>query len=399
MIYVGIDIGKPRHCAAAIDELGQIVLKPIVVVQDSAGLEALDQRLRTLGEPGCIKIGVEASGHYWKLLWQFLLSRDWHVEVLNPVLSAATARRHLRGRKTDADDALFIAKTLRDGGFHPLVIGSPELEQIKTLCRQRKWTVSLACNARRRLVTMLDRAFPEFVAQFADPCGRAALAVLAEAPNAKRMGALHLKRLTHLLCEHSNNRLGGERAAKLRSAARKSLAAEYDDEALASSVRLIIAQIEFVQTQLAQLDAEIALRFDALDHPIKTIPGIGRVTAPVILAEIGDINRFVGPRGAHRILAYAGLDPRVRESGLWKGRPKMSKRGSPMLRTALFQAAHMVRVHHPFFAAIYDRHRKEKQKHHTTAVSHVARKLVEIIYAVCKSNQPFDPSKLCPRAA
>jgi transposase len=398
MIYVGIDIGKSRHCAAAIDAQGQVVLKPIVVVQDSAGFTTFHERLLTLGEPAQTKIGLEASGHYWKLLWQFLLSHGWQVEVLNPVLSASTARHHLRGRKTDADDAIFIAKTLRDGGFKPLVVGSPELEQIKTLCRQRSWTVSLLCNAKRRLVTMLDRAFPEFVAQFADPYGRAALAVLKEAPNAKRVGALHLKRLTHLLCEHSNNRLGGERATKLRSAARASLAVEYDDEALASSVRLIIAQIEFVQAQLSQLDAEIARHFDALDHPIKTIPGIGRVTAPVILAEIGDIGRFQGPRGAHRILAYAGLEPRVRESGQWKGRPKMSKRGSPMLRTALFQAATMVRIHHPFFAAIYDRHRKEKQKHHTTAVSHVARKLVEIIYAVCKSNQPFDPAKLCPCA-
>ena len=103
-----------------------------------------------------------------------------------------------------------------------------------------------------------------------------------------------------------------------------------------------------------------------------------------------------GPRGANRILAYAGLDPRVRESGMWKGRTKMSKRGSSMLRTALFQAASMVRMHHPYFAAIYDRHRHERQKHHRIAISHVARKLVEIIYAVCKSKQPFDPVKLCP---
>jgi len=386
MIYVGIDIGKTRHCAAAIDEQGQVVLQPLVVVQDRAGLEALDQRLHTLGSATQLKIGVEASGHYWKLLWQFLLDRGWQVDVLNPVLSAATARRHLRGRKTDADDAIFIAKTLRDGGFSPLVVGAPEIEQIKTLCRQRSWTISLFANAKRRLITMLDRTFPEFASHFADPCGRAALAVLIEAPNAKRIAALHLTRLTHLLCEHSRNRLGSERATKLRNAA------------LVSSMRLVIAQIEFLQTQLAQLDAEISRHFTALHHPIQTIPGLGKVTAPVILSEIGDVRRFVGPRGAHRILAYAGLDPRVRESGQWKGRPKMSKRGSTTLRTALFQAASMVRLRHPFFAAIYHRHRIEKQKHHSTAISHVARKLVEIIYAVCKSNQPFDPAKLCPPA-
>ena len=109
-IYVGIDIGKFRHSVAAIDEQGQVVLKPVVVVQSQADLESLDQRLRTLGEPAQIKIGVEATGHYWKLLWQFLLERGWQVEVLNPVLSTATGRRQLRRRKSDAADAFFIPK-------------------------------------------------------------------------------------------------------------------------------------------------------------------------------------------------------------------------------------------------------------------------------------------------
>jgi transposase len=251
-------------------------------------------------------------------------------------------------------------------------------------------------NAKRRLASLMDQTFPEFATQFADPCGRAAFAVLKEAPNARRISQLHLKRLTHLLCHGSNNQMGSSRAVKLRTAARQSIAVNHDDEALNCSVLLIVAQIEFLQEQIAQLGRQIGRAFDALDHPIKTIPGIGRVTAPVILSELGCISRFAGPRGAHRMLAYAGLDPCVRESGMWKGRIKMSKRGSPVLRTALFQAASMGRLHHPFFAAIYDRQRHQKQKHHHIAISHVARKLVEIIYAVCKSNQPFDPSKLCP---
>lgn len=395
MIYVGIDIGKLRHCAAAIDEQGQVVLKPIVVVQSTPAFEALDQRLRSLATPAQIRIALEASGHYWKLLWQFLLAQGWNVEVINPVLSAATARTHLRGRKTDADDAIFIARALRDGGFHPLVVGTPALEQIKTLCRQRSWTISELCNAKRRLIGLLDRAFPEFIAQFGDPFGTTALALLQQAPNAKAFATIHLTRLTHLVGEQSRNRFGVDKARELREVARASMAVDHDDPALASCVRLVVTQISFLKGQVAQLDDEIARHFDALDHPIKTIPGIGRVTAPVILSEIGDITRFQGPRGAHRILAYAGMEPRVRESGQWKGRSKMSKRGSTTLRTALYQAACMVRMHDPYFAAIYDRHRKDKQKHHATAISHVARKLVEILYAVCKSNLPFDPSRLC----
>jgi transposase len=76
-----------------------------------------------------------------------------------------------------------------------------------------------------------------------------------------------------------------------------------------------------------------------MTHPIKTIPGIGSITGPLIVAELGDLRRFAGRRPLHALLAYAGMDPRVRKSGQWSGKIKMSKRGSVALRTALYQAA------------------------------------------------------------
>ena len=118
-IFVGVDIGKSFHCAAAINSRGHVLLKPLKVLASAEGFTAFEGRLRQLGDKTKLLIGLEASGHYWMSLWRFLLERDWQVEVFNPVLSSQSARTHLRGRKTDADDALFIARTVRDGDFIP----------------------------------------------------------------------------------------------------------------------------------------------------------------------------------------------------------------------------------------------------------------------------------------
>jgi transposase len=113
------------------------------------------------------------------------------------------------------------------------------------------------------------------------------------------------------------------------------------------------------------------------------------------MAELGDLRRFAGRRPFHALLAYAGMDPRIRQSSQWSGKIKMSKRGSAALLIALFQAASMTRLHEPRLAEIYNRHRHQMHKHHSVAISHVARKLLAIFYADCACGQAFKPTKIC----
>jgi transposase len=394
-IFVGVDIGKSFHCAAAINARGNVLLKPVKVIASAEGFTAFEGRLRQLGDKNSLLVGLEASGHYWVTLWRFLLERDWQVEVFNPVLSSKNARTHLRGRKTDADDALFIARTVRDGDFTPLQPGKEESEQLKLVCRQRRFVTHELANAKRRLTGLIDLGFPEFSGHFESNHSKAAHAVLKAAPSAAAIGRLSQRRLEALLIGASRGRLGAAEAKALRECAKQSLAASREDPALDLLIRTMIAQLEFFEKQLAELDIHIQRLFSGMEHPIKTIPGIGSITGPLIAAELGDLRRFEGPRPLHALLAYAGMDPRVRKSGQWSGKIKMSKRGSVALRTALYQAASMARLHEPRLAEIYNRHKQQMNKHHRVAISHVARKLVGIIYAVCARGQSYDPAKIC----
>jgi transposase len=396
-IFVGVDIGKNFHCAAAINARGHVLLKPLKVLASAEGFAAFEGRLRQLGDKPAVLIGLEASGHYWMSLWRFLLERDWQVQVFNPLLSSKNARTHLRGRKTDAEDALFIARTVRDGDFIPLQPGNQHSEQLKLLCRQRRFITHEFTNAKRRLTGLIDLSFPEFSGHFDNTHSKAAHAVLKVASSAAAIARLSVRRLEGLLIGASRARFGAEKAKALRDSAKQSLAAHREDPALDLLIRTMIAQLEFFESQLAELDLHIQRVFSRMEHPIKTIPGMGSITAPLIAAELGDLRRFEGRRPLHALLAYAGMDPRVRKSGQWNGKIKMSKRGSVALRTALYQAASMARLHEPHLAEIYNRHRQQMNKHHGVAISHVARKLLGIIYAVCARGQSYDPAKICPQ--
>ena len=240
---------------------------------------------------------------------------------------------------------------------------------------------------------MLDLAFPEFSAHFSDAYGKAPIAVLKRAPSAKALLALPIKELTKTLHDNSAGRHNEAMAKKLREAAKNSIALSHKSEALSFSILSMLEQLEFFHRQLEACDQQIKMIFSALDDPIEKIPGIGPKNGPVILSEFGDLSRFKG--GYKKLLAFAGLEPRIRQSGQWQGSVKMSKRGSPTLRTALFQAASMGCLHNADLQTIYHHHKHTKGKHHRIAISHVARKLVQIIWATCRNGKAFDPDEIC----
>lgn len=389
MIYVGVDIAKADHCVAAIDGNGRVVLKPTTITQDAAGFHRLGQLLRQLGTPETVMVGAEATGHYWVLLAEEIQSLGWTPTIFNPLLSCEAGRTSVRGRKTDEDDALVIAKVLRDGGFHPMRLPDAAMGNLKRLCRYRQGAVERSANLKKRLIGHLDLVFPEFAALFSDAYGVTARAILAKAPSARLLAESSTRSLSATMGAVSRGRIGVDRAKAVIAAARSSIARSRIDHATELAIRMTIQEIDLLEQQIAVYDSEIAQADPPGKSLLLTVPGIGPVLAAVILAEIGDIERFRGGNGVHRLLAFAGLDPRIRESGQWSGKPRMSKRGSSALRTACWRAA-FVASRHEAFKPIYDQHRLVMKQHAKLAISHVARKMVQAIYGVLRHQKPFN---------
>lgn len=391
MIYVGVDIGKSKHAAAAVGDAGATVMPPRLFTQDAGGFASFFGALKECGGPESVVVGMEATGHYWKVLRHALVANQYRVDVINPLITSREASADVRGRKNDKLDALAIANVMRKGGYSSAPTAQAATDTLKALARHRRALVRRSSNAKRRLIAELDVAFPEAAKTLGDLFSATSLAVIKAFPSARLVAGANIRKLASAFSEASGGQLGREQAEAYREAARHSLSLTMDTE----GEEFVIPQIvEDLYATAAQI-AEVERRMKAAPQPtiaiqLGSIKGAGRIQPLIVAAEIGDLERFAGADMAKKVLAYAGCEPRVRESGKWKGTTKMSKRGSPTLRSALYLMAGTIRLHSPAFNAIY-KHQIDKGKHHNVALSHVVRKIVDVMCGMYKAKTLYTP--------
>lgn len=385
MVYVSIDIAKLNHYASAIDSDGVLLFEPFEFLNDNAGFYTLLSKLNSF-EPDDIIIGLESTAHYGNNLVSFLVSKGLHVCVINPIQTASLRKNNIRKTKTDKVDTLVIAKAvaLMD---HPrfVTLYDIALMQLKNLGRFRMKLVKQRSRTKIQLTACLDQVFPELQYFFKSGIHQKTVyAILKEAPSASQIASMHLTHLKNLLVSNSQGHFKKETALALRVLAQKSVGTT--DRSLSIQITQSIAQIKLLDRQIDVVESEIRDIVISLDSVIMTIPGIGPINGGMILGEIGDINRFSKPR---KLLAFAGLDPSVYQSGNFIAKKtKMSKRGSSTLRYALMNAAHNVVKYNQTFKEYYDSKRSEGRGHYN-ALGHCAGKLVRIIYKMLKDNVEF----------
>ena len=201
-------------------------------------------------------------------------------------------------------------------------------------------------------------------------------------PRPVEVCSLHLTYLSNPLRKASRGRYAKEDAIRLRELARNSIGT--DSPALALQIRQAVSQIELFSTQLEQVENKISSIMDSLASPIMPIPGIGHLNGAMILSCIGNIQRFSSPA---KLLAHAGLDPTVIQSGNFNAKStRMSKRGNFMLRYALINASHNVVRNDKTFARYYSS-KIAQEKSHCCALGHTAHKHIRVIFSLhCPPN-------------
>ena len=212
--------------------------------------------------------------------------------------------------------------------------------------------------------------------------------LLEEFPGAKQIAEANLTRLKFLLADASKGRYGRDAAVTFRDAARSSIGSVMPTKSL--ELRHTIRLIRELDAEITDIEDSIQSIMEELHSPITTIPGIGVRMGAMILAEVGDFSRFDSP---DKVLAYAGMSPSTYQSGqLNNGYAHMEKRGSRYLRYAIYNATKYVCLWDPTFAAYLAKKRAEG-KHYNVALSHAAKKLVRLIYAMERSGTPYQPSQ------
>jgi transposase len=384
MFFCGIDVAKHNHTVLVVDETGRVV-QPAFAIENRR--ESFDHLATTLAAfSGPVAIGLEATGHYWLALYDDLTQRGYPVTVLNPLQVAAYRRSGVRKVKTDRTDAFWIADFLRIAALPPTSRDIPALLQMRELTRFRFWLTDQIGDCKRKILSVLDRVFPEYESLFSSVFLTSSRALLQEAATAQEIADFDLTELTALLQKTSHGRFGQPQAQALQYAAQQSVGVRFLVDAVRVEMRCLLQQIDLLQEQVAQVDDALTDLMHQIPQHITSIPGIGLVTGAAILAEIGDVSRF---DSVEKLVAYAGIDPSVYQTGQFQAsEAHMSKRGSPYLRHALWLAACMAIRYDPELQAFYQAKRKEG-KHHGTVIGAVCRKLMARVYVVLKEQRPY----------
>jgi transposase len=384
MYFCGIDVAKRNHTAVFLDNTGQVVKPAFSFANSKDGFDHLRQQLQTLSAP--VTIGLEATGHYWLALFEMLTNQGFEVIVLNPLQVAAYRKSGVRKRKTDRSDAVWIADFVRIGNGQPASPALPLLLQMRELARFRFRLSELIGDCKRKVLCVLDRVFPEYETLFSSVFIASSRQLLQRAVTAQEFADFDLSELTKLLQTASHGRFGSERAQTIQTVARQSVGVQFLTDAVRLEIRCLLEQMDLLDTQRQQVDAALTQLMTQLPQHITSIPGIGVPTGAAILSEIGDVHRFDSPE---KLVAYAGIDASVYQTGEFTAtQTHMSKRGSPYLRHALWQAASMAIQYDADLQAYYQRRRAEG-KAHGTVLGAVCRKLLARIYVVLKEQRPY----------
>jgi transposase len=390
MLICGIDIGKNHHEASIIDETGRLLAKSLRFTNTTSGAQKLlDYFVGCNQDNKVIIIGMEATGHYWLSLYCFLFDQGYQVNVINPIQSDAIRNLFLRKTKNDAKDSFLIAETIRIGRFSTTELADEDILSMRQLCRHRMDLVDYIANQKRKIIGVLDRVFPEYQTLFSDMFGKTSIELLNKAVTPEEILEIQTDELVSILKSSSRGRFGLAKAQEIKQLAKTSFGITIGTTALCLQLRQLLEMIELSERQLKELESEIENYLQKLDTCITTCPGVGNILGAVILSEIGDVLRFSEPK---KLVAFIGIDPSVKQSGEFIGtHNKMSKRGSPHLRRAIWLAANVAAFRDPVLSAFYQKKRAEG-KHHCTAIGAVARKLTFIIYAVLRDNKPYVPN-------
>lgn len=388
MIYVGIDVAKDKHVCFITNSDREILFQSFPISNNKEGFETLFHRIESVAEDlNKVKVGLEATGHYSYNLLGFLLDKGLTTYVINPLHTNLYRKSlSLRKTKTDKVDSRTIAtmmmsdmdlKSYSDTFYHN--------QELKSLTRYRFDKVKERAKLKSSVSRLVNILFPELEKLVPTLHLASVYTLLSEFPGASLIAATHLTRLSNLLSESSKGHYGRDTAILLREAAKNSIGSVMPAKSmeLKHTIKLIqelTSQIDEIETAIKQImDEEIK-------SPILTIPGIRYRMGAMIIAEIGDFSRFDSP---DKILAYAGMSPSTYQSGqLDNGYSHMEKRGSRYLRYALYNATKYVCHWDKSFGSYLEKKRLES-KHYNVALSHAAKKLVRLIFALEKSGQAY----------
>ena len=383
--YVGIDISKYKHDFCIISNTGEVIVRNSSFENNKKGFQSLLDQLKPYNKSD-VHIAFEATGHYSMNLELFLIDKEFSFMKINPlIIKQFLKTRSLRRTKTDKTDALNIAEYLMSVPYKPNSLLLYHIYSLKSLCRTREQLIKERSKFAVLLTNELDKSFPELKPFFNNIISSTLLFILDKYKNPSHIALM--KDYDSIRCI-SRGKFTYAKFAKLKELAKNTVG--YHDDNTDLLISTYVSLYNYFNDKIVPIDKQISTIIKELNPSILTIPGIGEISAASIISEYGDISCFSSPA---KMLAFAGLEPSINQSGTLESNGKMVKHGSGHLRYVLMNTSLTLLKFNPIFYDFYLKKRSEG-KPHRVALSHVCKKLVRLIYTLETKHVDFDPSLL-----
>ncbi len=396
---LAVDVAKASSHAAIFLDHNVSRMNPIEFSHDSKGLYRIYRILEDTQTLTGLKpiIVMEATGNYSKILCTHLIRLGFTVHVFNPLLTNHLKRSSIRKIKTDPVDVQRVAQVFYTKGTHPFEPAPQIQNDLKIIARQYHGLTHLMTDHSRRLQSLLELYFPDLKKVFSSFHQKACLKFLSVYPTISAVKQASLDDIAAaLLIPRMSRKWRYDKAGLIRKLSQESLAEPFVPDYIQCIITELVHTLQSLQTTINTLKNQMIqlAKTSPQYHLLQTIPGVGEITAVFILADIGDIQRFKSKKA---LVAFAGLDSSIYQSGQFHSSGKISKRGSPYLRTALYQAAKAAisrrydQPANPDLRAFYDKKVAEGKPKNVALIA-CANKLARIIFGVLSTNQPFRAS-------
>ena len=381
MYFVGIDISKYKHDCFICTETGEVIEENLSFTNTNEGFLQLLNLLKSLDNSQEIRIGFEATGHYGMNLKLFLEKNDYSFMEFNPALvKRFISTQTLRRTKTDKKDAILITKYLISVDYKPHPQQFYHKYSLKSLSRMREKLVKQRSYYEVQITNVLDIIFPEYKPFFKNDFSKTSFYILNKYKTPEKIK--NMKDFDSIR-KISRGKFTSANFIKLKELAKNSIGISND--IFETELESLLVLHSGIEVEINKLENKIESIIKELNPPTLSIKGIGIISCAGIISEFGDLTRF---KSADACVAFAGIEPSISQSGTESHTGRMVKHGSGHLRYFLMNAADYVFMHEPIFTEFYYKKRNEG-KSHRVALTHVAKKLVRIIYKLESENIIF----------
>lgn len=386
-LFVGIDVSKDSFSATGIDVKGNVKFSLSAAMDKSGFSELMKDIASTCKDLSAVMAAMESTGCYHINLFSFLSDKVGNALVINPLLISNFAKLSLRKTKTDKKDALTIAKfiLIHKESIEQFSI-SQDTKDFRDIARERESISHLIASTKNEIKRILQSIFPE-LESICNIFTTTLLLFLKEFPSARFIRAAKAKVIAEALERCGRGRKVSISAEEIIKAAKNSIASNSLAKELIlpqkiSTLLHLMEQLDKFTGILSELCESIAIEEMEI---ITSIDGIGNTTGAMFLAEVGDIKNF----NSHKaLIAFAGIDPTVFQSGKFQGTSRISKRGNRHLRRIVYLMTIGVIRCNALFKAYFLKRRKDGLPFRK-AVMATAHKLIRTIFAMLSHKSFF----------